>query len=264
MRNELLKSISFDEYRKIKAVNQTLIKEVLENPYYFANDLEKPKKESTALDFGSLLHDCILTPNELGAKYLFADVEKVDARTKEGKALKEQAASDGKILVDGALANLAWQIIEQNQPILDALIDREHGVCEATITGELYGFDCKARLDYFSSSKEILDLKFVQSSKPNDFAKTAANFGYHIQAAFYQMLAGTDSFTFLAIEKEAPFMVGIYELDSVAIDLGKEKIKKAFEIMLNKKHYMQNIWKNEADLECTRQVLSLPAFAFYE
>jgi hypothetical protein len=59
------------------------------------------------------------------------------------------------------------------------------------------------------------------SASPEEFAKSAMRFGYHIQEAFYRRvmaLAGEpiDRFIFIAVEKEPPFVTAVYELDSNA------------------------------------------------
>jgi hypothetical protein len=75
---------------------------------------------------------------------------------------------------------------------------------------------CKCRPDWFDGTT-IVDLKTCQDASPASFAKAVANFGYQIQAAHY--LAGTlaTRFIFVAVEKTAPYAIGVYELNTEAL-----------------------------------------------
>jgi hypothetical protein len=77
---------------------------------------------------------------------------------------------------------------------------------------------CKCRPDWLSADgATIVDLKTCIDASPAGFAKAVANFGYQIQAAHY--LAGTMAkrFIFVAVEKTAPYAIGVYELDTEAL-----------------------------------------------
>jgi len=47
-----------------------------------------------------------------------------------------------------------------------------------------------------------------------------ARFRYHVQQAHYQNGTGAERFIFIAVEKYAPYSVGVYELDADAIAEG--------------------------------------------
>lgn len=266
-KNQIIVDMPFDEYKSIKAINQSTIKEILENPFYYCNGVEKPRTESKALDFGSLMHDLILTPDEIGLKYqILKDIDKIDLRNKEHKALKEQADRDGKTLIDGTLWAETQAILEINGDVFKAFFD--NGYKEAVWLGDLQSGEkshfCKARFDFLDDERNIVDLKFVQSSKKADFIKAVANFGYHIQAKFYMDLINARSFTFVAVEKKYPYMVGLYQLDSVSLDFARKKIDEAFEIVSKKEKYQKNVWLDKEFENNAVQTISLPSFAFYE
>lgn len=266
-KNQIIVDMPFGEYKAIQAMNQSTIKEILENPFYYCNGVEKPRAESKALDFGSLMHDLILSPDEIESKYLFLkDVEKIDLRNKEHKALKEQADKDGKTLIDGTLWAETQAILEINGDVFKAFFD--NGYKEAVWLGDLQSGEnshfCKARFDFVDDDKNIVDLKFVQSSKKADFIKAVAFFGYHIQNAFYSDLIGANSFTFVAVEKKYPYMVGLYQLDSVSLDFARKKIDEAFEIISHKEKYKKNVWLDKEFENNAVQTIFLPSFAFYE
>ena len=80
---------------------------------------------------------------------------------------------------------------------------------------------CKCRPDWWNGDI-VIDLKTTQDASPRGFAKSVANFRYHVQQMHY--LRGTNAarFIFIAVEKEYPFAVGVYELDNDACGVGEE------------------------------------------
>jgi exodeoxyribonuclease VIII len=81
----------------------------------------------------------------------------------------------------------------------------------------------------------IVDLKTAQDASPDAFARTAANFGYHAQAAYYldglRNLGYCDEqavFLFVVVEKTPPFGVAVYALDDDAIEAGRAQYEDAW------------------------------------
>jgi exodeoxyribonuclease VIII len=261
------KFMSVFDYRNADGVNQSTIKQVLENPHLWALGMAEDKC-SAAMDFGTLCHDLILTPHEIdGGKYHIArDIDKLDRRKKEHKEIAEKAEKEGKILIDGQTYLKALELYHANMEALEVYIDKRMGDCEVSIFNAIQGVECKGRLDYFSHNKRhIVDLKIVQNASKDGFMQAVAKFGYHIQAAFYLDLTGARNFYFIAIEKEKPYMMGVYELAPEAIDLGREKYLKAFEIMADRDKYALNHYFEMKDGKRDMvQTISLPTYAFYK
>lgn len=258
-------NVSFKEYQQGIGLNQSTIKDILKSPQKWALGAIK-KPESKALDFGSLCHDLILSHDDIKQKYLFADADKLDFRLKEHKKLKEKADEQGLILIDKATRNEADKLINNNLFFLNNFIDKRKGDCELSYFGEYQGVMCKARFDFISKNKKtIIDLKFLQSATKDDFSRAVANFGYYIQAAFYLELTGAKEFLFLAIEKTEPYLIGVYKLDTAALDLGRERIAKAIEIYKNKEAYAENFYFDNVDKEKDIvQIVGLPTYEYYK
>lgn len=259
-------NIGFKEYQQRLGLNQSTIKDILKSPQKWAlGAIQKP--ESKALDFGSLCHDLILSPDEIKGKYLFADSDKLDFRLKKDKELKAQADEKGLILIDKLTRSEAEKLINNNFFFFDKFLDKKNGDCELSYFGEYKGVMCKARFDYISKDrKSIADLKFLQSATKDDFSKAVANFGYYIQAAFYLELTGANEFLFLAVEKTEPYLIGVYKLDTAALDLGKERVEKAIEIYKNKEYFAENFYfesVNQVDKDIV-QIVNLPTYEYYK
>lgn len=56
--------------------------------------------------------------------------------------------------------------------------------------------------------------------------KSIFNFSYHVQAAMYVMLTGTERFYWIACEKEAPYNVGVYMASEATLSHGKALLDK--------------------------------------
>lgn len=88
---------------------------------------------------------------------------------------------------------------------------------------------CKMRCDLLTEDgKTILDLKTCVDSSYDEFSRTFMGQGYWMQAAHYMAtarLAGVpvERFIFIAVEKERPHCVSLYQL-------GDESLQRAYEI----------------------------------
>ena len=62
-------------------------------------------------------------------------------------------------------------------------------------------------------------------------------YGYHIQAAFYQKVAAEIiggvflPFRFIVVEKAAPYLVGVYELENKFIEIGKAEVERGLDLV---------------------------------
>lgn len=92
------------------------------------------------------------------------------------------------------------------------------------VTGEL----CRCRPDWWATELNLLvDVKTTDDASPEGFAKSVANWRYHVQAPFYVdgVEAATGkrpkAFLFLAVEKKAPHAVAVYGLSQESEELGR-------------------------------------------
>ena len=104
------------------------------------------------------------------------------------------------------------------------------GAAEVSLFAAQMGVDCKGRLDYVVDDV-IVDLKTTEDASPAAFARSIANYRYHVQAAHYLALAselGMDAkrFVFIAVEKEAPYAIARYELDPADLMLAEADRQK--------------------------------------
>jgi exodeoxyribonuclease VIII len=103
-----------------------------------------------------------------------------------------------------------------------------------------------------------VDLKTTTDASPKGFAKSVAQWRYHIQQNHY--LAGTfaERFVFIAVEKTYPYAVGVYELDETAALHGEAERRNNLQTIADCRAIAE--WPGYGN---TIQPLSLPNWALY-
>src|SRR3990167_2318982 len=86
---------------------------------------------------------------------------------------------------------------------------------------------CKGRLDYIHPSLGIIDIKTTRDASPRAFAAESWRRLYHGQAAWYAdghlaHCAERTSYTIIAIENIPPYIVSIYRIPNLLLDLGRD------------------------------------------
>ena len=211
-------TISNSDYHADPAISASQLKEISRSPYHYWSRYLDPNRvamvPTSAMRFGSLAHCAVLEPDELSKRYQLAP----DRRTKEGKAAVTEMAAAGIEAVSETDLAQALQIADAVRSNSTAALLLSNGAAEQSFWFDdiATGMRCKCRPDWFDGTT-IVDLKTCQDASPTGFAKAVANFGYQIQAAHY--LAGTlaTRFIFVAVEKTAPYAIGVYELDTEAL-----------------------------------------------
>ncbi|AHB31663.1 exonuclease VIII [Arthrobacter phage vB_ArS-ArV2] len=217
----IYEAISNTEYHKDPALGSTSLKTLAtRTPAHWKWEAEHPVHKDV-YDIGTVAHSLILEGDESGVVI----VDATDWRTKAAKEAKDGARAAGKIAL----------LQKEFDPILamrDAVM--AHPLARAAFTGhraehsvfwEEDGLALKCRPDAWQPGK-LWDLKSTINADPNEFGKTAHNYGYHQSAAHYidgiKELTGEElPFGFVLVEKTAPYLVSVVELDWEAIDLGR-------------------------------------------
>ena len=199
-------------------------------------------KPTAAMELGTAAHIAILEPDKWGTTYVCEP--DFDRRTKMGKAAYAEWLESNP-LRSKTIKKDAWQQVEGMAAAVadcataQALLSpaNRHGLTEAVVewNDEVTGAPCKGRVDrFFPSAHEeydsyVVDLKTTADASPAGFAKSCANFRYHVQAAMYLEGTGADRFYFVVVEKKAPYLTATYELSSDAIELGRQKMVEDLE-----------------------------------
>ena len=191
------------------------IRRLLRSPAHFQT---ASTFSSSAQEFGTLVHSCVLEPDAWAARYRVAP--KHDRRTKEGKAIAEQLAlqeqTDG---IKFVAEDLYKQVELCSRNVLASVGPSgilAGGMAEVSgFARDFYGIDAKIRPDYLRDDL-IVDLKTTQDARPDAVLRSVMNYQYHVQASYYLSVAEaidgkSRSFIWVFVEREAPFGVQVYE-----------------------------------------------------
>lgn len=228
------------DYRAITAMNQTTLKRGAQSPAHMLHAIEHPEafEETEALRFGRLFHLALLEPDRVEAEVTTACPINRTTGEPYGFGTKAWAAAEAE-------AGLILCKPEWTQRI-DAMVAkvRSHKAAKALLSkgGEtevvciwddpVTGVQCKTRIDYWSRGICLLDVKTTEDASPAEFENAVSRYGYDIQAAFLRdgwfVNTGEDNpFGILAVEKEPPFGVAVYELTPGAVARGRWKYRRA-------------------------------------
>jgi hypothetical protein len=190
-------------------------------PAHYQWDKTHPKY-SDAFTLGTAAHSLILEDDTTGIVTVEAD----NWLTKAAKEAKAAALAEGK----QPLLNKEWV---QVQAMRDAVMAhpkaramfRNHRAEESVFWQEFDGVMLKCRPDAWKPGL-LVDLKTTVDADPRQFGSTAYKFGYHQSAAHYidgvKTVTGEElPFHFVLVEKTAPYLVSVVELDEEAITAGR-------------------------------------------
>lgn len=245
------------DYHADPAVSASHLHAVAASPYHYWSRFLAPDRppsvQTAAMKLGSLTHCAVLEPDQLASRYGIAP----DRRTNAGKAAVAEMEAAG---IEAVTAP------EMEQAMAMAASVRSHQAAAALLRDgkaeQSFWFDdiatglrCKCRPDWYTGST-IVDLKTTVDASPKGFAKSVAQWRYHVQQSHY--LAGTfaERFVFIAVEKSYPYAVGVYELDADAVQFGDYERRNNLQTIADCRAISE--WPGYGN---TIQPLSLPKWA---
>lgn len=216
-------------------------------PAKFRQVMEEPPEPKPHFDFGTLVHTLVLGK---GAKYTVLDPN-VHGLKKDGtiadnpsattawKQADQFARESGKIPVHLDDFRKAEKIRAAvlNHPIAGPLFTNGAPELSMYATDPETGVKLRARVDWLTEQDDriwLIDLKTSATAHPGDFARRAAKYRYHVQAAFYRLVASlvgleATAFVMVAVEKTPPYLTSVIEWDSEAIAEGHRLTRQAIE-----------------------------------
>ena len=189
------------------------------------------KAEALALKLGKAFRVAVLEPH-LHTSEVVEEPE-INKRTKVGKAewAEFQEHHAGMAILKKSETDMVQAMADavHNHPIASILVDPDGGPCEVSgfaldpLSNRLIRF----RPDKWNTDHNIVvDLKSALDASYTGFGKGATDHRYGVSVHMTTLgmrLSGhpIDDYVFLAVEKEPPYGIGIYELDSKALEFGK-------------------------------------------
>lgn len=203
---------------------------------------QHPEPPKLAFDLGSAAHSLVLgvgaQPVEIPAGLLSTNGA---ASTAEAKQFIVDAQADNRIPLkpqDMETVKAMAQALSRH-PIMGKLLGGT-GLPEASLFWKdpESGVSCRARLDWLPTVKSgqraiIIDYKTSVSANPRVWSRKAAEYRYNQQGAWYEDavvacgLAEEVAFVWVVQSKSAPYTVTVFQLDYVAMDLGRQLNRRA-------------------------------------
>jgi len=209
------------------------LKPILRSAAHYVYNKENPMEDKPHFRLGSAIHCAILEPLRFKDEYVVSQV--FDCRTKEGKQAKAefQAAHVGKFIITdddmAAINGIAENVAYHD----DAMQLLKAGTSEVSYFWQDPETEIWMRGRADSESRyATLDIKSTDDASPKGFVKSCAKFTYDMQAAIYtdarNIVTGESKpFAFLAVEKKAPYSIGLYVASKEMLASGLVQYREA-------------------------------------
>lgn len=231
-------------YRAHEGISQSELKEFgnAATPLHFK--ALKPKEATPDMEFGTVCHAAILTPELFDQSY-HLQPEEYEAEVKGKKVMKPwhngadackewvKSHSDRPIMTVEKIERVK-KIAERIRYIPEVKAALENGMKEVAhlkLDPET-GLMMKCRADLMATDQAgltwIFDFKKVQSGGAThaEFSKSAADYGYFIQAHYYLTVTGASKFVFVPFDDSEPFDACLFEPDRDSLILGYRKWRR--------------------------------------
>ncbi len=220
-------------YHSSSGISRSVLMQFKRSPYHYHKRFHNPDyvtpASTPALIMGDVVHTIVLEPHKADERYVIKP--SFDRRTKAGKIEYEKfmCGVQGRMVIDQDMLSQALKM---------GLSIRDHELAQAVLkdarieqsiyfTHQETGLQCKVRPDIWNGTL-VGDLKSTNDASYYAFQRSALNYGYFLQAGMiYEALKSIEiimeKFVFIAVEKEEPNAVAVYELDEECIDYGVEQ-----------------------------------------
>jgi exodeoxyribonuclease VIII len=212
---------------------------------YLNPNRKKSTKRNAALVFGSAFHTYILEPNkidnEIAVQPIFAG-----KGSRQKKTDWEDENRHKTVITQSEYSDLiGMKNAVYAHPIASKLLFSGDSEVEVNWIDEQTGVKCKCRMDFFNSSRYIIDLKSARDASDYGFQKQARSHRYHVQDAFYFDGATKKGFfpkgfIFISVEKEPPYLVNVHAYNEFERQESRDIYREDLNTYKECKEY--NIW----------------------
>lgn len=241
--------VDMDEaaYHRHPALSQSGAKLILSSPALYRWRIDNPITRDY-YDVGHAVHSGVLG---IGQPIRYIQGKTAKGEQSDGWATKHAQEQRDEARAAGEIPLLASQRADVEgmtnavlrHPTAAWLLDPSRGAPERSLFWDdpRTGCPLRGRLDWLPNSGDpfvIVDVKTTKSANPAEFSRSAVNFGYHQQDAWYRDaiialgLHDDPSFVFINVEKEPPYLVSVVELEPEAVELGRARNRRAIDIYL--------------------------------
>jgi hypothetical protein len=235
-----------DDYAAIDAVNISTLKQIIRySPRHYQHLLSAPRKDTTALAFGRLVHCAVLEPDALAGRYV-VEPDYGDLRTKAARADRDAWRTEhiGAECVSDEWMDkaLGMSAAVRGDPVAAPYLNGGRPEVTLTWSDAETGVSCKGRVDWLSFADRterpdcIVGLKTTRTILPDAFARGAVGYGYSPAWAFYadgyeRMFGRAIPSVEIVVESDPPHDVVVYEIPDEELDEGRREYREALVLL---------------------------------
>ena len=231
------------QYHSRPELSSTQARQILDSPARYKWQLGQPPRTSDAFDVGHAVHAKVLGVG--GAVIEYPDEHLTPSGAVSTKAATvawaDQQRDAGYIPITRSQARQVDQMAESvlAHPVARQLFEQP-GHAEASVFAHCgdTNIDVRARFDYLPEltvdQPIAVDLKTTRDKATvRDFSRAVSTYGYYIQQGHYLDTLELDTgrndigFAFVVVEKSAPYIVGVHQLDDYYGHIGIDRAREA-------------------------------------
>lgn len=252
-------------YRKAAGESQSQLKTILDSPAHYQAATKRFLRPSSAMIIGTATHCKVLEGDKKFESDFVRKPNNIKYTNKEGRDWK--AAQKGKTILSNDGYHREWDcVIGMSESLrqlewFDGTQPDYRKYNEVSIYWDADDIPCKARLDRVvvtDDAVHVIDLKTTDSVSTDKFQSKLVDLGYDFQAGWYTWAAELAygrpaTFTFVAVERQEPWCVKVFDVPDEMIKEARRKNQKALRILRDCKK--SDSWPKK---EIERQTLQYP------
>lgn len=216
-----------DEFYHGEGLSKADLDLIHDNPYRYAHKGEH--KPTRGEDISVALRAALLEPEWFASKFVILDGVESRSSAEYKKHAKLHGANFVFTEKEGDSILGMFNSLMQSDDAIDAIgRTYETGVA---LYGEREGVTFKVRLHYLSEDGHAVYVKKAHSIGERELSNSINHYRYNVMVAMtqdaYKQATGVDleSFSFLCVEPDAPFMCRKMTVDDISIELGRQEYK---------------------------------------
>lgn len=223
-------------YHRGMGISKSGLDLIRRSPALFDLAREVPRPSSPAQALGTAVHTLVLEPSR-AMDDVIPDAFGT-SRSRDALAWRaEQAAAGRTVLTQGEDTDpwspspwrAAWSARNAvlAHPMAKALLGTGRAEVSGYWTDPDFGVLCRLRADWLDEAHQVVvDLKTTRDAGMDAFARSAIEYRYHVQAAFYwDGLAACgwtpQAFVWVVVETQPPYGVALYSVKPEDLELGR-------------------------------------------
>lgn len=229
--------VSWDDYNNEPAIRISALVNMSVSPKFYQWSLLHPK-DTDALRFGRAVDMALFEFELFRSSYVQwtgkdPSGETVTRKSSYWKDFEALAKNNGQEIIDLDDYELALAIRNavRDDPLARTYLHQGHQQVTLIWHDPETGYRCKARLDWLTLLKALVDLKTARSVLPRKFQRDGAELEYHVKMAWYNdalTLLGMppSEVVLLAVEKTGPLDVVCFDLTDEELAVGRFEYRR--------------------------------------